>query len=430
MSGNIPKWLTGLALEIYKIIQKHNALDWFREMVDKWASKHEGDVKNRLEWEERKGQYFQQLSSGDPRLLDKGAGPPDQGWEWETFVVHDVTTQTADSGEHAIVSGWVPPELSISAEPEISHPLPLNREHQLTIEEKYTVLAAVYDVGRKGTEEIPPWEWPKSWGEEGAFPNAKRCIFFEGVCRSVSELNPDDEGWLRTFLDDVTKDIERQAGHNVVGRSKDVIPDATRVERWIRKAKNHPVMSILIVLGIVVGAIGFIATSLDAIFDFYGNYVSNDAGQQTRPQDFMGSPIVSAAASVEINVRSEEQINSHNMNRGISLAFAKEREPVLTMSSQDSYTRQMGDDVVCYSGHLGMSLSDKAFNQPLSILKQTQYVQILVEAMPRNSEILSGTITCAFNDSIPVKVVVPYQKMQGNVVVVRDIDFAELLKTK
>lgn len=430
MNGSVPKWMADLALDIYRIIQKRQAMDRFREMVDRWVSKHEGDINNLLEWQERRKQYLLQLSSGDPRLLDEGAGPPERGWLYEIDVLHTAADSASGSEIRSTpVEGWVPPELSIGAEPEICHPLPLSADHELTLEEKYVILAAVYDVGCKGTEKIPRSEWPRDWEEEGAVSNAKRAIFFESLRRDVLELSTDDEGWLRVLLDCVRKDIEGQTSSEVVSGSKDEVPDTTRVERCIRKAKNHPVISILIVLGIVVGAVAFLLTSLDTIFDFCGKYIlGHDATQQTAPQDIFERPIAGAAASVEVDVRSDEQINTHNMNVGMSMAFARERESLLLMTSGDSYARQMGNSTVRYSGSLRMSLTDKAFNQPLSILKNVRYIQLQVGAIPMNSEILSGAVNCAFNEGIPVRVPVPPQKMQGNRIMVRDVDFAKLLK--
>jgi hypothetical protein len=430
MRENVPKWMTDLALDIYKVVQKRGAMDRFREMVDKWASEHEADINNHLRWQERKREYFQQLSSGDPRLLDEDAGPPEQGWVYEIYVLHSVADPPAGSEiRSTTINGWVPPQLSVAAEPEIHHPLPLSADHQLSLEEKYLILAAVYDVGRKGTEQIPRWEWPRDWGEEGAVSNAKKAIFLVSLRRDVLDMSVDDEGWLRTWLDCVKNDIQDQTGQKAVSGSKDMAPDGTRVERCIRKAKNHPVMSILIIVGVVIIALGAVAGGLDAIINFWDKHISgHDVSQETPRQDVFEQPIASAAASLEIDVRSAEQVNAHNMTVGMSLAFGREREGLLVMTSEDSHARQIGDSTVRYSGNLRMALTDKAFNQPLSILRDAQFIQLRVGAIPPNSEILSGTVNFAFNDGIPVRVTVPPQKMPGTLIMIRDVDFAALLK--
>jgi hypothetical protein len=430
MSERVPKWVTDLALDIYKVIQKPGAMDRFREMVNMWASKHEGDINNHLEWEERRRQYFQQLLSSDPRLLDESSGPPEQGWQCEAYVLRTLADSASGSEiRSTIIKGWVPPELSVGAEPEIPYPLPLSADHELTLEEKYVVLAAVYDVGRKGTEQIPPCEWPQDWGEEGAISNAKKSIFFESLRRDVSELSADHEGWLRILLDCVKRDIEGRTKQDVIEQGKDMASDETRVEGWIRRVKDHRVMSILIIAGVAIIALGAVAGGLDTIITFWAKHISmRDVPQQSASQGIWERTIVSATASVEINVRSDEQINAHNMNRGLLLAFTKEKKVLLLMESEDSYAKQIGEGTVQYSGNVRMSLTDKAFNQPLSILRDARYVQLQVEVIPANSDIVSGKINCAFNDGIPATVVVPPQRMRGNVIMVQDIDFAQLVK--
>jgi hypothetical protein len=431
MKGSAPKWMTSLALDVYKVIQEYDALGRFREMVDRWASSHERDIRSRLEWEERRKQHFERLSLGDLRLRDESAGPPEQGWKWEMFILHRGASREARADRDATIVGWVPPDLSFDVEPEINHPLPLSADHQLTVEEKYVILAAVYDVGRKGTERIPPWEWPDDWGDEGALSNAKKSLSFEGIRQSVWELNADDEGWLRALLDSVTKDIESQRGPATISTGKDMLPDGTRVERCIRKAKNHPVVSVLIIAGVVIVALGAVAGGLDTIINFCGKYLpAHQVPRAGQSGNIFERPIVSATAGVEIDIRSEEQINSvHNMNVGIFLAFAKGRDALLQMTSADSHARRIGDGVIRYSGSLEMALTDKAFKKSLSILRDAQYVQVQVEAIPRNSEVLSGTINCAF-DGVPVTLNVPPQKMQENRIFVRNINLAELLKQK
>jgi hypothetical protein len=210
MSETIPGWITNLALDIYKIIQKYNALPHFQEMVNKWAEEHEAEIEKRKEWQNKRAHHFEQSFAENFRLLDEKAGPPEKDWQWEIHILHSFQSTVA-AKEHTskIISAWVPPELSISGEPKITHILPLSREHDLNLPEKYALLTAIYDAGRRGTEEIKLWPWPgpDKWDNPNALSNAKKCMFFEGLRRDVYPLINDDEKWLRLYLNDVEKDI-------------------------------------------------------------------------------------------------------------------------------------------------------------------------------------------------------------------------------
>lgn len=210
MGENIPKWITDLTLEIYNVIQKYNAFRRFREMVNRWGFEHEAEIERHKKWQEQRNTHFKKNLATNPRLKNERAGPPKKDWQWETSVVHRYEkTESNYQRSTQIISGWVPPKLSLSAEPKITQLLPLSREHELTLSEKYTVLAAIYDRGRRGTEEIAPWKWPEpdAWNEPSALSDAKKSIFFVGLCDSVSEFTPDNKGWIRSFLKDVENDL-------------------------------------------------------------------------------------------------------------------------------------------------------------------------------------------------------------------------------
>jgi len=212
MIENIPEWITNLALDIYRVIQQYKAMPRFHEMVNKWAENREAEIDRLITWNEQRRLHFEQTVARDPRLQDDKAGPPEQGWQFENHLQH--TEKKTESGwqrSHNIINGWVPLELSNSIKPEITQLFPLSREHKLTLIEKYTVLAAVYDYGRKGTQEIPPWQWPgpDNWESPDALSNAKRSLFFESLCDAVSRIQPGEEGWLKAMLDDVKNDLRK-----------------------------------------------------------------------------------------------------------------------------------------------------------------------------------------------------------------------------
>jgi hypothetical protein len=57
----------------------------FQEMVNKWAEEHEEQIKKHEEWKEQRRSHFEQTVSQDTRLQNEEAGPPQEGWKFETY---------------------------------------------------------------------------------------------------------------------------------------------------------------------------------------------------------------------------------------------------------------------------------------------------------------------------------------------------------
>lgn len=432
MTENIPKWITNLALDIYKLIIKYNAMSRFQEMVNKWAEEHEAEIEKHREWNEQRRLHFEETIASDPRLQDKESGSPEDGWQFEHHVQH--TEQKTESGwqrSHSLIHGWVPPELSTSAKPEITHLLPLSRDYELSLAEKYTVLAAIYDYGRKGTSKIPPWPWPESdkWDAPDSLSNAKKSIFFESLC-NATKLVQDDEGWLRALLDEIEKDMRNWRGVESPKPKENMQTNSsgTRTDKCIKKIKNNPVISGLIVIGIVIISLGAVFGSIEKIVSFWNKITHKQVDSPKPSQDIMDTRILTATATVEITIRSEEQVNARHSYQGAVLAFGKGKEALLLLSSKESTAKQMDMAEVRYSSELDMKPTDKAFKQPLSLLEQVEYAQVRFEIIPPDSEVLSGTVICIFNNNIPIELSVPSQKMLGNLITIRHIDIGEALQ--
>ena len=58
------------------------------------------------DWERRRDEHFEKAAS-DKRLTDRDAGPPEDGWLWETAV----RRPPLPVGTKSIVSAWTPPDL-------------------------------------------------------------------------------------------------------------------------------------------------------------------------------------------------------------------------------------------------------------------------------------------------------------------------------
>lgn len=433
MSKNISEWITNLALDIYKVIQQYKAMPHFQEMVNKWAENREAEIDKLKTWNEQRRLHFEQTVVRDPRLQDEKAEPPEQGWQFENHLQH--TEKKTESGwqrRHNIIHGWVPRELSNSIKPEITLLLPLSRDHELTLTEKYTVLAVVYDYGRKGTQEIPPWQWPgpDNWESPDALSSAKRSLFFESLCDDVSRLEPGEEGWLRGILDVVEEDVAKWADVQLPQRKeqKDRAVSETRFGRYVRVAKNNWFISLIILFIVGFIGVGTAVEKFDSIVALYHRVTGQQGKNQIQMERLEDKPIVTATATVEIAVRSEEQVNTRHPYQGAVLAFGKGKEALLLLSSKDSTAKQMGMAEVRYSSELYMKPTDKAFKQPLSLLEQFEYAQVRFDIIPPDSEVLSGTVICIFNNNIPIELSVPSQKMLGNLITIRHIDIGEALQ--
>ena len=147
-------------------------------------------------------------------------------------------------------------------------------------------------------------------------------------------------------------------------------------------------------------------------------------------------PINAASATVEIIVDSGEQINTHFMDRGGYLIFAKGRKAMLTVSSQDSWARQLGDDRVFYKAIFNMDVNDSAAGKPVNKLAESDYVQIFFHKIPKGKKVLSGKAVCTLNNEIRFELDIPEQmpeqiqedeaskRADNNLIIVRDLKSA------
>lgn len=230
MDESIPDWINKLALDIHKVIKESSAMPRFREMVNKWAENQESSHEKLKTWRKQRTQHFEEKVLGNSRFQDEKADPPKQGWLFDTYA-RTIEKQTESGTEFvpAVVGGWVPAELSHANKPKVSLPLPLSREHQLSLIEKYAVLAAVYEYGRKGTEKLPEWKWPENWETPGAHSSVMRNMSFHGLSQYVPMLKPSAEGWLRAMLDDVKNDLGKSVGELIAHRRKAMAKEKSSV---------------------------------------------------------------------------------------------------------------------------------------------------------------------------------------------------------
>jgi hypothetical protein len=128
-------------------------------------------------------------------------------------------------------------------------------------------------------------------------------------------------------------------------------------------------------------------------------------------------PINAASATVELIVNSGEQINAHFMDSGGYLIFAKDQKAILTVSSQDSWVRQLGDDRVLYRAIFNMDVNDSAAGKPVNTLAESEYVQIFFHQIPKDKKVLNGKAVCTLNNEIRFEIDIPEQmpeQIMGN----------------
>jgi hypothetical protein len=120
-------------------------------------------------------------------------------------------------------------------------------------------------------------------------------------------------------------------------------------------------------------------------------------------------PINVASATVELIIASDEQINTHYMDRGGYLIFAKGPERLLQVYSQDSWAKQLGEGRVFYKGIFNMDANDPSAGKPVNHLAKAEYVQIFFHKIPKGKKVLSGKAVCTINNDIRFEIDIPEQ---------------------
>jgi hypothetical protein len=203
-------------------------------------------------------------------------------------------------------------------------------------------------------------------------------------------------------------------------------PSETRTDECVKRIKNHPVISILIIIGIIIIALGAFMGGLDNILRFLDERVLKLSDSKTTPlQDIMDTSILTATATVDIIIASDKaEGKTSHIAPGNYVAFGKGSEALLVMSSTECTSEQTGERTLRYYSTVSLEATSRALNQPLSMLKEAEYVQICLEPMPSGSHVLSGKALCVFNGDIPMEIPIKPQRMTGELIIIRDIDRA------
>ena len=139
-------------------------------------------------------------------------------------------------------------------------------------------------------------------------------------------------------------------------------------------------------------------------------------------KDALKRPITSVLAIVEIVIQSDLKINNNHTDNSGSLALCRGSDTLLLASSDRFYKRQNEEGKVMYRGIFQMSDTDSAVNKPINELDETEYLKIGFFAAPQNSTVVDGKVTIIINTSRRFDFQIPPQKMQEDLVFVRQID--------
>ncbi len=155
-------------------------------------------------------------------------------------------------------------------------------------------------------------------------------------------------------------------------------------------------------------------------------------GQQVEAIAPYMQKIRTATATVEVSILSEEKIYTNYMDRGGYIAFKKNNQTLLTMSSTKCTAKQTGEGKVIYSAIFDMYAKDKAVGKPVNFIKNSDYIQIEFVPMPEKSKVLSGEAICTFNNNVRIEITILPQEIKEKIISVSDLKdvFLEFEKVK
>ena len=142
--------------------------------------------------------------------------------------------------------------------------------------------------------------------------------------------------------------------------------------------------------------------------------------------------IRTATATVEVTILSKEKVNTTYMGSGGYIAFGKNNQPLLIMSSTTCTAIQTGEGKVIYRTIFNMDAKDKAVGKPVYFIKDSDYIQIEFVPMPEKSKVLSGEAICTFNNNVRIEITILPQETKEKKIFVSDLKdaFLEFKKVK
>jgi hypothetical protein len=148
---------------------------------------------------------------------------------------------------------------------------------------------------------------------------------------------------------------------------------------------------------------------------------ASDLEKKVQAFDPVLQPIRAATATVELQVESEEQINTTYMDRGGYFALARGSTPLLMAAGREANARQIGNSRVQWRAVWSMDASDQAIGKRVKYLSEAEYCQISFLMMAKDSKVLKGSVRLIINSDIQLDFVIPQQKVAEDIIIIRDI---------
>lgn len=137
-------------------------------------------------------------------------------------------------------------------------------------------------------------------------------------------------------------------------------------------------------------------------------------------------PIVSASGVIEIKVAWDALGNSSSwksfeVGNGAYIAFGKGDDVLMVMRSTQIVGETENKKDATVKIFVDLNTPNSEVKRPITLLGQAEFVQIGTLAVPRNSQILSGFISCVFNGNMHVDIPIPAQQMEEDRVFVPNL---------
>lgn len=217
---SLPSWVSGMAKDVYALIERYGAKRRFQKRVLWWLAQHAKGHEAVKEWKRRRREHFEEKVFCDSRLRDREAGPPNEGcdgepdwagWLWGGYLGARKEVLQGVIDRPISINGWVPLELALESEPKVGFPLPLT--HVLSLKERYIVLAAIHDYvfqNARGSRS----DFIVTVGPDSLSPMKRQLRYaaFRQVLvnHRVPRLSEDDHHSFKYFLEDVSMHVHRR----------------------------------------------------------------------------------------------------------------------------------------------------------------------------------------------------------------------------
>lgn len=213
----------GIAQKVDALLALPGARERFQERVKEAAAEslRRSDLKRQRE----EARIEALKRTGVPYRAGRLPADPKDGSFYELQDLHDGGPD---------LEAWLPADLSRDLDPDDSPPLPVRDKPEVSLAERYAVLAAVWDVHWKGDRKLNPW-----FEDE----NCPEAIWYWSLLRaddprlSGARLTNEDAAIVQTWIDDVEADL---ASSTSAKGNQDGTDDRKAGARGKRKRKRKP----------------------------------------------------------------------------------------------------------------------------------------------------------------------------------------------